>query len=248
VLCEGRRSRPVLPVHEVALSLGGAIVFQVQNALAATAAAWRLGVPVTAIAATLRDFTSSPTLMPGACNQVQLAGATVIVDRLSDPYSARALARGLRRVKGRHRRLVLLPATGDEGLDPPALVEIGRLMGRSFDLIVIYAPEEAPGRSPERPELERATTEASEAAESAEATACLRAGIALNPVPPVVLTVAEEGAALERVLRLLRPGDLALVLARDVALVLRTVLTYRPVDPVEADAGDEFLPTGGEPP
>ena len=244
VLCEGRRSRPVLPVHDVALSLGGAIVFQVQNALAATAAAWRLGVPVATIAATLRDFTSSATLMPGACNQVQLAGATVIVDRLSDPYSARALARGLRRVKGRHRRVVLLPATGDEGLDPPALTEIGRVMGRSFDLIVIYSPEEAGSWPHGGPELELA---ASEAVEATEPTAFLRAGIALNPVPPVVLTVAGEGAALERVLRLLRPGDLALVLARDVALALRTVLTYRPVDAVETDARGEFLPTGGGP-
>jgi hypothetical protein len=66
-------------------------------------------------------------------------------------------------------------------------------------------------------------------------------------VPPVVLTVADEGAALERVLRLLRPDDLALVLARDVALVLRTVLTYRPVDPVEVEAGGELLPIGGGP-
>src|SRR5919202_48959 len=190
VLCEGRRSRPVLPVHEVALSLGGAIVFQVQNALAATAAAWRLGVPVAAIAAALRDFTSSPTLMPGACNQVELAGATVIVDRLSDPYSARALARGLRRVKGRHRRLVLLPATGVEHLDSLALTEVGRVMGRSFDLIVIYSPDEAAGWPRERPELEPATPEVGEAAEPA---AFLRAGIALNPVPPVVLTMAGEG-------------------------------------------------------
>jgi cyanophycin synthetase len=244
VLCEGRRSQPVLPVHEVALSLGGAIVFQVQNALAATAAAWRLGVPVDAIAATLRDFTSSATLMPGACNQVQLAGATVIVDRLSDPYSARALARGLRRVKGRHRRVVLQPAMVSEGLDHRALTEIGRVMGRSFDLIVVYSPDEGAGGRRERPELGPAMTEALEATEP---TAFLRAGIALNPVPPMVLTMAGEGAALDWVLRLLRPGDLALVLAQDVALALRTVLTYRPLDPVEAEATGDLLPTAGGP-
>ena len=112
VLCEGTRTRPVLPVHEVALSLGGAIVFQVQNALAATAAAWRLGIAPPVIAATLRSFTSSATAMPGACNQFRIGAATVVVDRLTDPFSARALARGLRRVKGRHRRLLQRPQRG----------------------------------------------------------------------------------------------------------------------------------------
>lgn len=204
VLCEGARSQPVLPTRDVAISLGGAIVFQVQNALAAVAAAWWLDVPAGRIAATLRGFTSEPTIMPGACNQLQIDGATVIVDRLHDALSARALLRGVRKVRGRHRRLALAPADG--GLDAAELTDIGRLLGRSFDLIAVH-----PGRG------DAAQVEA------------LRAGVALNPLPPMLLTPPDETAALEKLLPLLHANDLLLVLASDLALVLRTLLTHRPL-------------------
>lgn len=208
VLCKGRRSHPVLPARDVALSLGGAIVFQVQNALAAVAAAWQLGVPIPAMAATLRQFTSTPTLMPGACNQFTIGSATLVVDHLIDPFSARALARGMRRVAGR-RRVALLPAIARESLDESAVTEIGRLMGQSFDLVLLH-------------------DDAAEREVNAARVAALRAGIAQNRIPPVVLTLPTEGVALDRLLRMLRAGDLALVLAADLPLALRTVLTYQP--------------------
>lgn len=211
VLCAGGRSRPVLPVRDVAISLGGAIFFQVQNALAAVAAAWRLGVPAGRIAATLRGFTSEPTIMPGACNQLRIDGATVLVDRLHDAPSARALLRGVRKVRGRHRRLVLVPAGG--GLDAAELTDIGRLVGRSFDLIAVH-----PGGG------EAAGVEA------------LRAGVALNPLPPMLLALPDEAAALAKLLPLVRTNDLLLVLAADLALVLRTLLTYRPPEAARAAA------------
>ncbi|MGN6810800.1 MAG: hypothetical protein ACTHMP_07985 [Thermomicrobiales bacterium] len=202
-LREGRRSQPVAAVREVAISLGGAIVFQVQNALAAVAAAWQLGVPADRIAAALRDFTSTPTLLPGACNQFTIAGATVVVDRLHDAYSARLLMRGLRRVRGRRRRLVVLPESLP--IAPASALEIGRLMGHSFDLVITH---ERAGDDP-------AVIEA------------LRAGIALNPVPPMVLAMPDEAAALDRALQLVNRNDLALVLAADLSFVLRTLLTHR---------------------
>lgn len=206
VLCKGRRSRPVLPVHDLELALGGAIVFQVENVLAAVAAAWRLGVDAPAMATALRAFTSSPTLMPGACNQVRVGGATLIVDRLTDPFSARALLRGLRKVSGRRRRLVVLPAF--PRLAAGAATEIGRLIGRTFDLVILHQADYRDG--------------------ALDALDPLRAGIALNRVPPVVLTYPDEGHALGRLLRVARAGDLILVLADDLSLALRSILTYRP--------------------
>jgi hypothetical protein len=148
-------------------------------------------------------------LLPGACNEFTIAGATVVVDRLHDAYSARLLMRGLRRVRGR-RRLVVLPAALP--IAPASALEIGRLMGHSFDLVVIH---EQAGSEP-------AVVEA------------LRAGIALNPVPPMVLAMPDESTALDRVLQLLDRNDLALVLAADLSFVLRTLLTHRPPDPAAA--------------
>ncbi len=235
VLCEGRRSRPVLPVRDVAISLGGAIVFQVQNALAAVAAAWRLGVPVARMASALRAFTSAPTLMPGACNQLRVGGATVIVDRLQDTLGTRALVRGLRRVRGAHRRLVLLPVGAD--LDPPAMTEIGRLLGRSFDLVIAHTLPDPPADTTIR-ESAAASLPGSAAVEA------LRAGLAFNPVPPMLLALPGEGPALDRLLHLLRPDDLALVLAADLSFTLRTLLTHRPPGGPAGGSEGRLLPTG----
>jgi cyanophycin synthetase len=210
VLCEGRRTQPVVPVREVPIAFGGAIVFQVQNALAAVAAAWHLGVAPAAIAATLCTFAAGPTIMPGSCNQFTIAGATVLVDRFGDAVSARALVRGLRKVPGRRRRFVVL---SEAQLDPISAPEIGRLLGQSFDQVIIH--HDAPGR----PAGDQATI--------APAVAkALRTSIARNRIPPVVTGVADEPAAVERLLGQIAPHDLALILAADARLLLRTLMTH----------------------
>lgn len=209
VLCEGRRSQPVVSVREVALAVGGAVVFQVQNALAATAAAWQLGVPVAVIAATLCAFTASPSRIPGACNQFTIGGSLVILDRLRDAVSVRGLIRGLRKVPNRRRRIVVL---SEAQLPPVITPEIGRLLGQSFDQVIIHHDTEG-----HRDELAETTVVAQP----------LLTSIARTKIPPVVSGVASEGAALGRLLQHLAPNDLALILATDQRLVLRTLMTHR---------------------
>lgn len=211
VLCEGRRSQPVGPVREVAIALGGAIVFQVQNALAAVAAAWHLGISPAHIAATLNTFVSSPTIMPGACNQFTIGEATVLVDRFHDVVSARAVVRGLRKVPNRRRRLVVL---SEAKLDRVTAPEIGRLVGQSFDLVIVHQDAQSHAANQQNgvdPLVAKA----------------LRTSIARNPVPPVVKGVADEPTAVDKLLQELGPHDLALVLASDQRLVLRAMMTHR---------------------
>lgn len=206
VLCEGRSSQPILPLRDVAIACGGALVFQMQNVLAATAAAWRLGVPPDRIAAALASFTSQPHLMRGACNQFAINGATVIVDRFHDAVSARSLLRGLRKISGRRRRQVILPATF--GFPDDTVEEIGRLVGQSFDRVILH---QTPG-----------VRQADDAAPGA-----LRRGIAHNRFPPLTVNVPDEDAALDRLLQGLAPNDLGLVLATDLTMVLRALMSHR---------------------
>lgn len=208
VLCEGRHIRPVMPVHEIALALNGALGFQVQNALAAVAGAWALEVPAAQMAATLYTFTSTPTTMPGACNQFAAGGALILVDRFRDTISARMLCRGLRKVPGRRSRLVVL---SEAQLDLASAAAIGRLLGNSFDQVILHHEAGATGRTQPDPAVTRA----------------LLAHIARAKVPPIVRGVTEEAAALEQLLDQLLPGDLALILAADQRLVLRALMSYR---------------------
>ncbi|MFN8512895.1 MAG: Mur ligase family protein [Thermomicrobiales bacterium] len=206
VLCEGRSSQPILPLRDVAIACGGALVFQMQNVLAATAAAWRLGVPPDRIAAALASFTSQPHLMRGACNQFAINGATVIVDRFHDAVSARSLLRGLRKISGRRRRQVILPASF--GFPDDTVEEIGRLVGQSFDRVILH---QTPG-----------VRQADDALPGA-----LRRGIAHNRFPPLTVNVPDEDAALDRLLQGLAPNDLGLVLATDLTMVLRALMSHR---------------------
>ena len=208
VLCEGRHTRPVMPVREIALALHGALGFQVQNALAAVAAGWALEVPAAQMAQTLYSFTSAPTMMPGACNQFEVNGALVLVDRFRDTVSARMLFRGLRKVTGRRRRLAVLSETQ---LDDSSATEIGRLLGGSFDQVILHHEVGTSGRAQADPAV----------------TKTLLSSIARAKVPPILRGVAEEATALDRLFGQLQPGDLALVLAADQGLVLRALLGYR---------------------
>lgn len=224
VLCEGRHTRPVTPVREIALALNGALGFQVQNALAAVAAAWALEVSPAQMAATLFRFTSSPTTMPGACNQFEVGGSLVLVDRFHDTISARMLFRGLRKVPGRRRRFAVL---SEAQLDLASATEIGRLLGGSFEQVILHHEAGVTGRAHPDPAVTRA----------------LLASIARAKVPPIVRGVTEEAAAIERLLGQLLPGDLALILATDQQLVLRAMMSYRArTDAVAAQVTTTTLP------
>ena len=220
VLCEGRHSQPVVSVREVAIAVGGAIIFQVQNALAATAAAWHLGLPPTVIAATLCAFTSSPTIMPGACNQFTIDGATVLLDRFRDTVSARGLVRGLRKVPNRRRRIVVLSETQLPRVSAP---EIGRLLGQSFDQVIVHHD----GARHDSARHDDARHDDADPTVAQTVAKALLTSIARTTIPPIVNGVANEQAALTRLLHQLGPSDLALVLATDQHLALRTLMSHR---------------------
>ena len=79
-LAEGPAEQPVIALGRVPLTLGGRIGFQVENVLAATAAAWALEVPLPALREVLTSFTSDPRTTPARFNVFHHGGATIVVD------------------------------------------------------------------------------------------------------------------------------------------------------------------------
>jgi cyanophycin synthetase len=76
----GTDERPVVPVTDVPIAIGGLAGYNVANALAAAAAARGLGLDVGAVAHGLRDFRPTAALSPGRLNLFRLGRTTVIVD------------------------------------------------------------------------------------------------------------------------------------------------------------------------
>ncbi len=183
-----RNEFPVIAVREAPVTLGGALLFQVQNVLCATALALGLGVSVPAIQATLRTFLPTHDLLPGSCNLFFLRDLIVLLDSARDPWTLRTLLRGVRQT---NPRKVFVVTHGFPWLSREDLREIGRILGRVTGMILLSEPM------------------------GDERFGAFREGVVENVLPPVIVTQPDLPQALQAALALARPGDLCLVLASD---------------------------------
>ncbi|MCY2963944.1 MAG: cyanophycin synthetase, partial [Planctomycetota bacterium] len=85
VLVEGASKQSVLPANQVPLTWAGRLGFQIENVLAATAAAWHLGLSLEQLRSGLESFAGGPTQLPGRFNTFETKGATVVVDDCHNP-------------------------------------------------------------------------------------------------------------------------------------------------------------------
>lgn len=183
---------------DLAFAINGAIGFQVHNALMASAIARACGISEATIAAALSTFEVPATAMPGSFNVLAIDEAVVVVDRPAPSWFLRTALRGIVHLLSGHR---LITVAGKlESVPDADLVETGRLLGRAAGVLILHGSSDQPER-----------------------VALLRQGVAANKVPPLVVHVATERQAIARALTMLRPDELAFVLADQPASVLRAL-------------------------
>ena len=110
VLRHGARSKRVVRVQDVPVTLGGAARHNVANALGAIGLAHALGNPVAAIAAGLKAFSAADN--PGRANLWRIGGATALVDFAHNPHGVAAIVQMAARMKAR-RKLLVIGQAGD---------------------------------------------------------------------------------------------------------------------------------------
>lgn len=179
----------IIHVERIPATLDGALVFQVQNALAAALAAYVAGVAPQHIQVGLSTYTPDPTVQPAACNIFEYNGARIVIDAPKTIWSLRMLMRGIRSLPRRRTMIVsgVFPA-----LPLDDVKDAGRLLGTLGAIVVLHADP----RSSERLEA-------------------LRAGIASAPTLPLVLLAKDETHAIDQMLNKIGADDVALVLASD---------------------------------
>jgi len=138
VLAEGDQEIPLISLERVPLTHGGLIGFQVENALAAAAAAWSLGVPCELIHVGLETFSTHLDRTPGRFNVLEINGATVIVDYGHNVSSLLSLIEAVQRLP-HQRRCAVYSAAGDRR--DSDLVRQGELLGDAFDRVILYEEE-----------------------------------------------------------------------------------------------------------
>ncbi len=154
VLRQGRKSMDLVWTHLIPATFEGRARMNVQNALAATAAAWAAGAHLHDIRQGLRTFTTSYFMAPGRLNMFELDGYRVVVDYAHNPPAVRALGEFVDRlaepsaggarpvVTG--RRIGVIATAGDRR--DSDIVELGQVAAAYFDEIVIREDENNRGR------------------------------------------------------------------------------------------------------
>jgi cyanophycin synthetase len=145
VLCDGPRETRLAHLERVPLVHKGLVGFQVENVLASAAAAWRLGVPLELVRLGLESFSSGSTGSPGRFNLLDLDGAAIVVDYGHNVPSLEQICGTLRRLP-HERRTAVYSAAGDRR-DEDLIIQ-GRLLGETFDRVVIYEDAYIRGRQP----------------------------------------------------------------------------------------------------
>jgi cyanophycin synthetase len=216
VIRAGAERIPVAWADDVPLTLGGAARFQVQNVMAAVAAAHAQGLSVEEIRRGLATFLPSGATTPGRMNVLRTARGRVVVDYAHNPAAVRALAEFARRA-GARRTIGLVTMPGDRRDED--LRELGQAAA-GFDYVIAKEhPDYLRGRAPGA--VARLIGEGVEAG---------------GRGPDEWETVLSEPEAVERALGMMEDGDLVLIVADDTAAVLEQL---RPHVVEDAEARSE---------
>ncbi len=153
VVKHGRREMQLAWTHLLPATFGGRARMNVQNSLAAAAAAFAAGAPLHDIRQGLRTFSTNYYLSPGRLNEVEVNGVNVIVDYCHNAPGMRALGDFVDRVGdsldsshdlARPSRIGIIATAGDRRDED--MRELGEVAAQHFDVVVVREDEALRGR------------------------------------------------------------------------------------------------------
>lgn len=187
--------RERIALRDVPLTRNGTIRFQVENVMAAMAAAWGAGLAWDAVRRGLASFSGDTDNVPGRFNVMSYRGATVIADYGHNPDAMRALVAAVEAMPAQ-RRSVVISGAGDRRDED--IREQTKILGDAFDDVLLYQDACQRGRA------------------DGEVIRLLREGLEGAKRARRVEDIRGEFLAIDRALDRLEPGDLCLVLVDQV--------------------------------
>ncbi len=194
IVASGGGSEHRIALAEIPLTQNGAIGFQVENAMAATAAAWALGLDWPTIQRGLGSFINDARTAPGRFNLFGYRGATLIADYGHNPDAIQALVEAIDNLPsppGSQRSVVISGAGDRRDEDIRQQTEI---LGDAFDRVLLYQDQCQRGRA------------------DGEVLALLRDGLRNARRTSEIREIRGEFLAIDRALAEVRAGDLCLIL------------------------------------
>ena len=187
--------RERIALRDVPITRNGTLPFQVENVMAATAAAWALGLDWDLIRSGLASFKNDAAGVPGRFNLMSYRGATVIADYGHNTDAMKALVAAVDTLPAKHRSVVISGAGDRRDCD---IRDQTAILGEAFDDVILYQDAAQRGRA------------------DGEVMALLRQGLQGAGRTRHVDEIRGEFVAIDRALERLRPGDLSLILVDQV--------------------------------
>ncbi len=189
---------------DIPFALDGRANFEIFNAMMAASLAILLGIDQDTIKQALQQFTSSPELAPGSFNMMLTGNSVLIIDQPASSWFLRPVLRALRDY---HRARMLTVFSGLKGASLPDTAEVGRLLGRISNILIVSDDE---------------PTDAERIARAME-------GARRNAVPPMLIPVTSELEGVRKAMGLARPKDVIYVLSDDPAALWQSITQLGPL-------------------
>jgi cyanophycin synthetase len=132
-----------IPLSKIPVTHGGAVGFQVENAMASVAAVWALKVDWPTIEEGLASFSNDSDNAAGRFNLFNYRGATVIADYGHNPDAMAALVQAVEAMPATRRSVVISGAGDRRDQDIRQQTEI---LGAAFDEVVLFEDQCQRGR------------------------------------------------------------------------------------------------------
>ncbi len=191
-----------IALAQIPLTWNGAISFQVENAMAATAAAWALGLDWDVIRTGLSSFVNDARTAPGRFNRFDYRGATLIADYGHNPDAIQALVQAIEPMPAR-RRVVVISGAGDRRDED--IRNQTEILGGAFDDVILYQDQCQRGRA------------------DGEVLLLLQQGLENAARTTAIEEIRGEFLAIDTALARLQPGDLCLILIDEVDAALEHI-------------------------
>lgn len=180
-----------IPLANIPITRNGIIGFQIENAMAATAAAWGLGLAWETICEGLASFVNDAQTAPGRFNTFDYRGATLIADYGHNPDAIVALVSAIENMPAK-RRVVVISGAGDRRDED--IRRQTEILGDVFDTVILYQDQCQRGR------------------QDGEVLGLLREGLKNARKADHVEEIRGEFKAIDTALEQLESGDLCLIL------------------------------------
>jgi cyanophycin synthetase len=216
---EGRRSMQLAWTHLLPATFGGRATMNVQNAMAAAAAAFAAGASLHDIRQGLRTFSTNYYLAPGRLNEVSVEGRTVIVDychnvpgmvMLGDFVDKTGDVLESTNDLGRVSRIGVIATAGDRRDDD--MRALGNEAAQHFDVLIVR--EDANPRGRAAGEVAGLVVQGARQARAGGAR-CKQ-----------IETVLDELASVRHAMSRSNPGDLVVICVEQQAAVMALLESY----------------------